>query len=147
MVDFVKNLEGVWSLLYFVLYLVLATAYINFLSILATGLIAKPFVSNAITKRIIASGMDVDKMAYIYKPFFKKAVFVSNYAAKFKVQEVSKTVCLWTETVILAAGGFLAGCFGIPLIGWSFSGRGWLGLIVFMAADFLAIALIGQRWW
>lgn len=145
--EFVRGLEGIWSYLFFALYLVLATAYINFLSLVVAGLIAPPFVSKAVAERIIPSGMASDSMAYIYKPFLKKAMFVSGFAAKFKAQHVARTVRLGVETAVLAAGGFFAGCFGIPLVGWSFSGRGWLGLIAFMAADFLAIALIGHRWW
>jgi len=130
------------STLIWIGYFLVGMVVINFLGMVVVPPIYKIWASKRIARRIMPSGICAENMAYIYKPPLRSPKFVNEIIARDKARRISDTTFFVTDVLVLALGGFLAGCCGLVFVGFPLNWKGIPGTAAFIAASFLAVSLI-----
>ena len=130
------------STLIWIGYFLVGMVVINFLGMVVVPPIHRKWASSRIARRIMPSGIGAENMAYIYKPPLRSPKFVNETIARDKARRISDTTFFVTDVLVLALGGFLAGCCGLVFVGFPLNWKGIPGTAAFIAASFLAVSLI-----
>ncbi len=96
-----------------------------------TAILVKPLASYCVSRRMAAEGVAATASE-------EQTIEVKQYWAKVATQYY----ILW-DVVILGIAGFIGGLLGFWFIGVSLEAKGWPGMITFIAASFLGLAVKG----
>ncbi len=98
-----------------------------------TAICVIPLTNYSVSRRMAAEGIAVASLAEM------------SPEAKLQWTKVATQYYILWDIVVLGVAGFVGGLLGFWFIGVAFETKGWPGMVAFIAASFMGIALKGAR--